>query len=410
MVVMCSSALFPLLYAPTTVEADEVVWLRYLWLPVYGATVLLLAWRWREALRGALAFAPAAVLLTFAAASAAWSIAPDVTVRRVEALAFNDLMALYLASRFSWRDLLRVVSTAFLVLAAGSWVMCLAFPALGVHHLVNAGDWRGLWTEKNELGFLMVTGTMACLACAFIDARLRGLWLAGAVTCMGLVIMSRSGTSLICLLGGGGCAIGLQASKGRPVAGVTIAFLAGCVVVAVAVLLLADLPLFFTLLGKDPTLTGRTGVWTAVLRRIAERPHLGYGFGAFWHDRFGPAMLIRRETQWDVPAAHNGWLEIGLQIGEVGVALVAFYFAITLGALLKRLFVRGDGFWAVMYIGAFLVLSFSESVILRQNSLEWILFVATATKLAMEVRAPRRLPAPARARLALVTPPAAPRR
>jgi O-antigen ligase len=404
MVVMSSSALFPLLYAPTTLEADEVVWLRYLWLPIYGATALLLAWRWREALRAALAFGPAAVLLAFAAASAAWSIAPDVTVRRVEALAFNDLMALYLACRFAWRDLLRIVSAAFLVLAAGSWVMCLAFPALGVHHLVNAGDWRGLWTEKNEMGFLMVTGTMAALACAFIDARLRGLWLAGALACMGLAIMSRSGTSLICLLAGGGAAIGLQASKGRPVAGVAIAFLAGCAVVALVVLLLADLPLLFTLMGKDPTLTGRTGVWTAVLRRIAERPHLGYGYGAFWHDRFGPAMLIRRETHWDVPAAHNGWLEIVLQIGEIGVGLVALYFALTVGALLKRLFVRGDGFWAVMYIGAFVVLSLSESVILRQNSLEWILFVATATKLAMEIKAPRRRPSPARARLALVPP------
>ena len=166
----------------------------------------------------------------------------------------------------------------------------------------------------------------------------------------------------------------------------------------------------FTLLGKDPTLTGRTGVWTAVLRRIAERPHLGYGYGAFWHDRFGPAMLIRRETHWDVPAAHNGWLEIVLQIGEVGGALVAFYFALTVGALLKRLFARGDGFWSVMYIGAFVVLSFSESVILRQNSLEWILFVATATKLAMEIKAPARLPTPARAGLALVPPLPGPRR
>ena len=401
LVIMSSSALLPLLYAPTTVEADEVAWLRYLWLPVYGATVLLCAWQWRKVVAAAAAFAPAACLLIFAGLSVCWSVAPSVTLRRFEALAFNDLMALYLACRFGWRDLMRIVASAFLVLALGSYVMCLGFPSLGVHQTINAGDWRGLWNEKNELGFLMVIGTMASLACAFIDARLRALWIGAALACLGLVIMARSGTSFLCLLAGGGAAIGLQASRRRPVLGVAVAFLAGCLVVALAVIALIDLPIFFTLLGKDPTLTGRTGVWTAVLRRIAERPLLGYGYGAFWHDRFGPAMLIRRETHWEVPSAHNGWLEIVLQLGEAGAALAGLYFTITVGAVLRRLLTRGDGFWGVMYVGAFLVLSLSESVILRQNSLEWILFVATSTKVALDLRAPRRARSPA-PRLAVV--------
>ena len=391
MVVMSTSALFPLLYAPTTLEADEVVWLRYLWLPVYGATVLLCAWHWRKIAAGALAFAPAAALLVFAALSMTWSIAPGVTLRRVEALAFNDLMALYLACRFGWRDLLRIVASAFFILAVGSYVICLAFPALGIHHGVNEGDWRGLWTEKNELGFLMVTGTMASLACAFIDARLRGVWIVSAIACLGLVILSRSGTSFVCLVGGGGAALGLQASRGRPAVAIVIVFVAAVLALALAITAMTDVSVLFNALGKDPTLTGRTGVWTAVLRRIADRPHLGYGYGAFWHDRFGPALLIRREARWDVPAAHNGWLEVMLQLGQVGAALTGAYFALTAGAALRRLFSRGDGFWAVMYVGAFLVLSFSESVILKQNSFEWILLVATGTKLAMELRrAPKR--------------------
>jgi hypothetical protein len=75
------------------------------------------------------------------------------------------------------------------------------------------------------------------------------------------------------------------------------------------------------------------------------------------------------------------------------------YCALTAAAAVRNLFTRTDGFWAIMYVGAFLMLSFSESDILRQNSLEWILLVATSTKLIEDmIRRPRQ----AAARLAVI--------
>jgi len=68
---------------------------------------------------------------------------------------------------------------------------------------------------------------------------------------------------------------------------------------------------------------------------------------------------------------------------------------------MRRLFSRSDGHWAAMYAVAFLILSLSESDILRQNSLEWILFVAASAKLVIDLASRPRL---APARLSVVRP------
>ena len=49
-------------------------------------------------------------------------------------------------------------------MAVGSLIMVFAFPGIGVHHDVNAGLWRGLWYEKNQMGIVMVAGATAATA------------------------------------------------------------------------------------------------------------------------------------------------------------------------------------------------------------------------------------------------------
>jgi len=39
---------------------------------------------------------------------------------------------------------------------------------------------------------------------------------------------------------------------------------------------------FFDLLGKDATFTGRTNVWGPILRQVEQRPWTGFGHGAVW--------------------------------------------------------------------------------------------------------------------------------
>ena len=76
---------------------------------------------------------------------------------------------------------------------------------------------------------------------------------------------------------------------------------------------------FLQFLGKDETLTDRTAVWHDVLQ-IGINPFLGAGFESFW-------LGDRLKTMWDKWAfhptqAHNGYLEMYLNLGLVGLAIM----------------------------------------------------------------------------------------
>jgi exopolysaccharide production protein ExoQ len=72
-------------------------------------------------------------------------------------------------------------------------------------------------------------------------------------------------------------------------------------------------------LGRNGTLTGRTDIWKAVLA-MHTNPLLGTGFESFW-------LGGRLERVWNmsvqgIEEAHNGYLEIYLNLGWIGVCLL----------------------------------------------------------------------------------------
>jgi O-antigen ligase len=101
------------------------------------------------------------------------------------------------------------------------------------------------------------------------------------------------------------------------------------------------------------TLTGRTLIWAAAMRLIQARPFLGYGFGAG-----GQAIEVGYSggvSGWTTQSAHNALLQVGLDLGIVGIILLIICIVIfVINALkLKRQF-------SVPLVGAVLVVSLVE--------------------------------------------------
>jgi O-antigen ligase len=68
-------------------------------------------------------------------------------------------------------------------------------------------------------------------------------------------------------------------------------------------------------LGRDSTFSGRTLIWQVAWEYVAPRPLLGYGFGATTYGGFARTIL-----QWlGVDSPHNGYLDLTLSIGIVGL-------------------------------------------------------------------------------------------
>jgi O-antigen ligase len=82
----------------------------------------------------------------------------------------------------------------------------------------------------------------------------------------------------------------------------------------------------FNLLGKDLTLTGRTQIWTSAIESIAKRPLLGYGYQAFWLGLEGESYRVILDVEWVLAQAQNGYLDVLLEMGAAGLAIVLLVF------------------------------------------------------------------------------------
>jgi O-antigen ligase len=72
-----------------------------------------------------------------------------------------------------------------------------------------------------------------------------------------------------------------------------------------------------TVLGRDETLTGRTEIWASILPEIERQPFFGHGFSSFWTE------VVRYEH--NIGEAHNGYLEVLLELGSVGLFFFVMY-------------------------------------------------------------------------------------
>lgn len=70
----------------------------------------------------------------------------------------------------------------------------------------------------------------------------------------------------------------------------------------------------------DPrNLTGRLPIWQHVIQEVADRPILGYGYGAFW--TMSRLAEFERQNGWALYHAHSTYLETLLNVGLVGLVI-----------------------------------------------------------------------------------------
>lgn len=363
-------------------ETDGNVILRVMWLPVYGVVALLALSRWKDMVALALRVPFLVLLVALAGLSFLWSIDPGLSLRRGFAVTMTTVFGLYLAVRFSWLDLLRLMGAIWLGLALLSFCAGLLAPSFARDYEIHIGAWRGFWFEKNTLGGHMSRVGFLFAMLALVDVRRRLVWCFATLIATLLVLLSTSATALLGLmLGFGVVCAGAIAQAGR-LRAILLIWLGVTVSVSFTAVLLLWPEQFFELIGKDPSLTGRTDIWIALVDSIAARPWLGYGYGAFWNPDSTPAYWVRVAVEWDAPTAHNGWLDVALSVGLIGMSLFALSYVFTLARAVAAGLDHRFALFSLGFLAQLALFSFSESVLLEQNSLVWINYVAVAALLA----------------------------
>ena len=355
--------------------------------------ILFLVLRRPSLLLRQIAVLPAIALLALlAVASTAWSLDPLLTVRRAIPLALTGLFGIYFASRFPLDRQLAILRLAMVAVALATVAIVVFVPSIGLDHTPgHAADWQGVFTQKNACGRIMVLATAIVL---FGSRMTRARLVSFAVF---LFVLVMSGSRGAWAIEGAILLIWTALQLARRSSArfrVILAITAPAIAVAVSAAVALQLPQLMRLLGRDATLSGRTAIWPQVAHFIAQRPYLGYGYDAFWRGVSGPSLQIDTAVHFIVEHAHNGFLEICLELGLAGLTLVAISWV----AALRQIWPlwRAGHIAPIAFPIAILILillyDLDGNTLLIYNGIFWPLYVAALTTVNSVARDRRHRP------------------
>ena len=356
----------------------------------YLITFVLLVCRYKRTLY-ALQSNPIFVLISiYIPLTIFWSYDQGSTFMAGLALTFCTLFGVYLASRFSLKQQVFILGYLMVTFTILSFVWSVVLPKYGVMGGVHLGAWRGVFVHKNHAGRMMV------LACAiqfmlFQYVRhkyLKWLFLTGIGLSFLMIIQTTSGGALVnCVFVMTIVAITRVFEAEPRKLLLSVIFLAA----AGAFIAMAYTPLMafgLRLIGKAPTLTGRTDIWEYIFDQIARHPFRGYGLNAFWGGTDSAALYVIERAGWEVPDSHHGFLDMTLQIGIIGSAMVclALWQTVLRGIARIRLYRSWLSSWLMVYALYMVVVNLSETSLLITNNIFWILTATTSFTASIEAK------------------------
>jgi exopolysaccharide production protein ExoQ len=361
---------------------------------------------------------PLTAFLLLATASIAWSFYPGSSALGVTAQWITTVSALPVALLLSWQELLTVFGSVLRAILGLSFLFEFIVSAFIRHPvfpvwvvpdnpghvaqllywsrdlLFSAGKIQGIVGNSSLLAMIALLALIVFavqLACRSVGVW-GWFWL---VVALGTIGITRSATifiglAVVAIVAAAALFVRwASTARGRLISYATI-------VSALAITTVFGL-IFRTrlleLLGKSDTLTGRQGIWDAVIHLAQQRPAFGWGWVSYWTPWAEPfkSLIVRGGVQ--VMHAHNAWLDVWLQLGILG--LVVF------GGLIIATFVRswlmatdrvihspgsrGTYSWVallpLLILTALLVQSLAESRILVEGGWALLIVLAVKTKL-----------------------------
>ena len=347
---------------------------------VYTLGGFLALLRWRRVLRAARTVWPLLALVALACLSTAWSIQPMVTLRRSAAMLVPTLIAIYIGERYSIEAFARLLARTMCLMMMLVLLLYIVAPGYVVDDTFG-GAWRGLSTYKNTFGEYMAVAVLLLVLVRF--HRISWARYVFVFIAAGLLLLSRSATALVCgVLGLAAIPLWrLVRSKQRIVGYFLLALLFSLTIYCA--LELPD-PLF-QILGRDATLTGRTRLWDILLPVIANRPMLGYGYGAFWNGLNTEVLSVWIAAGRLAPVADNGYIDLWLSLGAVGVGLFLYIFVQAFHRAIEYLRLEPEfiGVWPITYLCIFAADNISESALFTRGTFSFLVFAILATSLAL---------------------------
>ncbi|PSB09426.1 hypothetical protein C7B62_13305 [Pleurocapsa sp. CCALA 161] len=354
-------------------DIDSAV-LRFAFILIYLITFALLGFR----LPRTVAFLKTNWWLLFLLGLVIFSISkssiPDISLRKAISLIGTSAFALYLGSRYTFEEQLKIYSWSFGIGLFCSFLFALIIPTYGI---MPSGDWRGIYPHKNGLGEAMVMSFLTFYFLSISTKQYRTLFKICCLLSVLIILFAHSATSLISVMFIFTTAQGLKLISFRSKKRVFALLLLLILIVVSLFLIMINFNTILNVYDRDITLTGRTPLWADLWGFIQQQPWFGYGYGAFFSGSHRETDIIWKVHTWIPPHAHNGFIEIWLDIGLIGLAVFSInYFGCIFNSLFKYLLFKDlKMLWILLLLLYTIFFNLTEVSFLSQSTL-WIISLA----------------------------------
>jgi exopolysaccharide production protein ExoQ len=324
--------------------------------------------------------------LALSFSSVLWTSSVKITAQMFVEISLCTLFACYLSIRLSSRQLMQILMFMGVVASLLSIVFAIALPSYGIFAGYGTSAWQGICNHKNTLG---VSSAYLLLPAFFATQYSRSTRSAYGLLIVLLIFMSQSRGAWFYALGVVAFVAWLHLYRrlGRSES-LLLVLITGVICVALIVLIAVYFSNLAAIVGKDPTMSGRFKIYKEVWLAILKRPVLGYGLGGFWFPGSLESQRLGLAIGWaNIGYSESGILELALQIGFLGVALVLGMIATAVIRAIKLLrspFYSPRVGWFLTILVLAMFTNIDAGWFLTADTLDWVLIVIACIGLNQE--------------------------
>lgn len=323
--------------------------------------------------------------------SVLWSDVSGETARFAIQLSFSAVIAAFIGMRFTLRQIFVALAVVlfFCILTSALNLTGALHPAYD-----HRNNFKGIFISKNALGHRSVLFSVTCVFGMFLIPGL-GLvarLLLGFGLAINVFLISISGSATAVGLSGVLVLMGfalwlLLAVRG----GWALVAAVACIPLAASLFSIVALGVdpvsgALQLLGRDPTLTGRTVLWEFAIRHLDDRPLLGYGASGFWNHPALQNQIILLQSQYGdgVGGFHNLPLELLIMLGPFGLLVHTLAMFTTLFRAANRTRTHNDPYaaWALTITLGMYIMAMFGAQLFQQHALPLLLVVIFGVSLS----------------------------
>ena len=315
-----------------------------------------------------------ALIIALCISSIFWSENPNILFKRIILqLILIISIGLSISSLRSEKALLNVMFYAFSFIAIYNLIFILIFPD---YSFEISKALSGIYKAKNYLGFVSLAGLI--ISKTKYDVIMRGenkkIAMFFIAIWGGFLFLSQSKT---CIFVGAIFSLLWLVNVRRNLEDLLGLFLVFCLTFFYLVLPLYSSAFLgggfisFNNIFQYVDLTGRGEIWSLAIDSLEGRKTLGVGYGSFWGTGVIPVNFdIRYSYLMFLNQSHNGYLDVLIQLGFIGLSLCFLFLITFIKTEFKQIMV---GFkYLIIFV---LVHNITESSLLRDTHFIWLLLL-----------------------------------